>query len=139
MDASKGSLVTNAKLLIDLVKDGQKLVADARNQRTEDYGSRCAGWAAIVKTALQDDPLALARFEQAAPLNDDESGIPYGFLRDRQMTRARLAVLIDIARERQRQKWDDILTLKPSMWGMGIDLKAAWHRWRAMIDRWRQN
>ena len=29
---------------------------------------------------------------------------------------------------------DDILILKPSVWGLGIDLKAAWRRWRR---RWR--
>jgi hypothetical protein len=51
--------------LTDLIEEGQQLVEDAQEQRTADYGRRCAAWAIRVEQALRDDPLTLARFRQA--------------------------------------------------------------------------
>ena len=94
-------IVTNAELLIDLIEDGQKLVADARKQRTTDYESRCASWAKRVEVALQNDAVALVRFWEAERSTNVEPGIHNTIMRDWQMTRGRLVLLIEIARERQ--------------------------------------
>ena len=122
--------MTNAELLIDLIKDGQKLVADARKQRTTDYESRCAAWAKRVEFALQNDAVDLVRFWEAERSTNVEPGIPNTIMRDWQMTRARLVLLIEIARERQGHKVAEVVTLKPTLWGIGVDLKTAWRRWR---------
>lgn len=92
--------------LIDLIKEGQQLVADAREQRTRDYATRCAAWAIMVEFALKDDALALARFRQAAPYKGVESGIPYSIMGDWQVTRGRLAVLMPLAAEETANRGD---------------------------------
>ena len=96
--------MTNAELLIDLIKDGQKLVADARKQRTTDDESRCASWAKRVEVALQNDAVALVRFWEAERSTNVEPGIRNTIMRDWQMTRGRLVLLIEIARERQNTR-----------------------------------
>jgi hypothetical protein len=43
-----------------LVTEGQRLVEDAREQRTADYAARCEAWRLKVEQALKRKPLALA-------------------------------------------------------------------------------
>jgi hypothetical protein len=113
-----------------LVTEGQRLVEDAREHRIAEFGTRSEAWARKVELALADNPIALVRFKQAQSITTPTPGITYGTINDFFLLRGRLAVLTEIATEHQRLKRDEVLVLKPSLWGVGLDLKAAWRRWR---------
>ena len=87
-----------------LITEGQRLIEEARQQRSDDYGARCEAWNQQVQNVLFHQslswrPRGLTRFKQAQPIKTPQPGIPNNIMDDFALLRGRLFVLTQIEQE----------------------------------------
>jgi sugar phosphate isomerase/epimerase len=123
-------------MLIGYISEGEQIAAEcSRAKFVSGVEERHASWSQRVREYLKDDSVALARFRNAQPVLHVHTGLASSVAGHWQRLQGQLAVLVELAKEREQAKPDEVFALKPAAWGLGVDLEAAWRKIRA---RWRR-
>ena len=109
--------------MFDLIENGDRIAKEFYPKRLPAARVNYSAWTQRVEVYLSNDPVALARFRHAEPVLQMPIGMPSNVGGQWAKLRGQLAVLIELANERQHQKRDEVVTLKPGMWAWPSTLK----------------
>jgi hypothetical protein len=121
--------------MFDLIENGDRIAKEFFPKRLPAARVNYSAWTQRVEVYLSNNPVALVRFRHAEPVLQVPSGMPSNTGAQWAKLRGQLAVLIELANERQHQKRDEVMTLKPGVWGLAVDLKAAWRKLMALWQK----